>query len=145
MISKPKKIHVVTVFLENEGRILILRRSQQVRTMKTKWAGISGYIEGEDPLFQAWKEIEEETGLSNEKVKLIRVGKPVNVVDSDNTQTIWIVHPYLFHSDTKKISIDWEHDEYRWIKPQDIQNYEAVPKLKEALDSIISMNNKQNV
>ena len=145
MVPKPKKIHVVTVFLENEGRILILRRSKLVRTMKTKWAGISGYIEREDPLFQAWKEIEEETGLSNEKVKLMRVGKAVDVVDSDNTQTIWIVHPYLFHSNTKIISIDWEHDEYRWIKPQDIQNYETVPKLKEALDSIISMNNEQNV
>ena len=64
-----KRVDVVTVFLEHDGKILLLRRSQRVRTMKTMWAGISGYIENEDPLMRALKEIEEEAGLSNEKIR----------------------------------------------------------------------------
>ena len=101
-----------------------------------KWAGISGYIENEDPLVQALKEIEEETGLGKEKVKLLRIGRPLEAVESDKSDIIWIVYPYLFHSNTNLIRIDWEHDQYRWIKTQEIQNYETVPKLKEALDSV---------
>jgi 8-oxo-dGTP diphosphatase len=135
-----KRINVVTVFLEHDGKILLLRRSQMVKTMKTMWAGISGYIENEDPLTRALKEIEEEVGLSNEKIKLLCVGRPIEAIESEKKpDVIWIVHPYLFHSNTNLIRIDWEHDELRWIKPQEIQNYETVPKLKEALTRVYPM------
>jgi 8-oxo-dGTP diphosphatase len=132
-----KRINVVTVFLEHDGKILLLRRSQMVRTMKTMWAGISGYIENEDPLTRALKEIEEEAGLSNEKIKLLCTGRPLEAIESEkNPDILWIVHPYLFHSNTNVIRIDWEHDELMWVKPQEIQDYETVPKLKEALDRV---------
>ena len=106
--------------------------------MQSLWAGISGYIEdkNKDPVSQALKEIEEETGLSNEMVKLLCVGKPLEAVGSDKPDVIWIVHPFLFHSSTNLIRIDWEHDEVRWINPTDIQSYETVPKLKEALENV---------
>jgi hypothetical protein len=43
--KQPKRVQVVTVFLEYERKILLLRRSLKVRTMQSLWAGISGYIE----------------------------------------------------------------------------------------------------
>jgi 8-oxo-dGTP diphosphatase len=136
-IKQPKRvIHVVTVFLEYDQKILLLRRSLKVRTMQSLWGGISGYVENKDPLSQAIKEIEEETGLSNEKVKLLRVGKPLEAVESGKPGVIWIVHPFLFHSSTDLIRIDWEHDELRWINPTDIQHFKTVPKLKEALENV---------
>jgi hypothetical protein len=49
------------------------------------------------------------------------------------------VHPYLFHTYTNQIKIDWEHDEYKWINPPEIANYECVPKLKDALGSVYLM------
>jgi hypothetical protein len=60
--KQPKRIHVVTVFLEYERKILLLRRSLKVRTMQSLWAGISGYIEdkNKEPLSQALKEIQKE-------------------------------------------------------------------------------------
>jgi len=136
--KQPKRINVVTVFLEYERKILLLRRSLKVRTMQSLWAGISGYIEdkNKEPLSQALKEIEEETGLSNEKVKLLCVGNPLEAVETGNPDVIWVVHPFLFHSNTNLVRIDWEHDELRWINPADIQSYETVPKLKEALESV---------
>jgi hypothetical protein len=36
---------------------------------------ICGYLEDKDPLSQALKEIQEETGLSKEMVKLLCIGK----------------------------------------------------------------------
>ena len=138
-IMQPKKINVVTVFLEHDGRILLLKRSQKAKTMKGLWAGISGYIENNDALTQALKEIKEETGLSNEKLSLIHVGQPLEIVEPCNPDTIWIVHPYLFYSNTRLIRIDWEHDEVRWINPDEIQSYNTVPKLKETLESVYQM------
>ena len=133
---QPKKVNVVTVFLEHDRKILLLRRSQKASTMKGLWAGISGYIENNDALTQALKEIEEETGLSNKKLNLLHVGQPLEVVENNNPDTAWVVHPYLFHSNTSLIRIDWEHDELRWINPNEIQSYETVPKLKEALRTV---------
>ena len=136
IIMQPKKVNVVTVFLEHDRKILLLRRSQKASTMKGLWAGISGYIENNDALTQALKEIEEETGLGNKKLNLLHVGQPLEVVETNNPDTAWVVHPYLFHSNTSLIRIDWEHDELRWINPNEIQSYETVPKLKEALRTV---------
>ena len=78
-------------------------------------------------------EIEEETSLHGEDLKLIKKGKPLPVKD-EKLGVKWIVHPYLFHvKDRGEIKIDWEHKEIKWIKPEDLDNYQTVPMLKETL------------
>jgi 8-oxo-dGTP diphosphatase len=132
------RVNIVTVFLEHDKKILILKRSQKVKTMKTKWGGISGYIEQEEPVKRALKEITEETGLKNKNVTLLRIGEPLEAVESGKPEITWIVHPFLFSSNTYQIRIDWEHDEYKWINPKEIVNYETVPRLKDALDGLLA-------
>src|SRR6266487_4143505 len=136
--KEPKnKMAIITVFLEHHKKILILKRSQKVKTMKAKWGGVSGYIEQEEPVKRALKEIAEETGLKNKNVTLLRIGEPLEAVESGGEIT-WIVHPFLFSSNTDQIRIDWEHDEYRWINPKEIENYKTVPRLEDALDSLLA-------
>ncbi len=49
---------IVTSFIKDEQKILILKRSDKVKTMKGLWAGISGIIEkNETPLARAKIEI----------------------------------------------------------------------------------------
>jgi 8-oxo-dGTP diphosphatase len=135
--ERKRRNNVVTAFIEYQGKLLLLRRSKKVKTMKGKWAGISGYIEmTTDPLRQALKEIEEETGLSNEKVRVICVGQPLEVADTCNQDITWVVHPYFFRTNTDIVKLDWEHDKYLWINPQEIKDYDTVPKLKETLDRV---------
>jgi len=127
-----KENNVVTCFLESDGEILILRRSEQVGSYQGRWAGVSGYVET-TPDEQALVEISEETSLSGEDLKLIRKGKPLSVED-EKLGVRWIVHPYLFHiGERDKVRIDWEHKEVRWIKPREMDNYQTVPNLKEIL------------
>ncbi|MFQ5934962.1 MAG: NUDIX domain-containing protein [Acidiferrobacterales bacterium] len=126
--------HVVTSFLEHKGKILLVRRSQAVRTHQGLWAGISGYLE-HPPLEQALIEIQEETGLNKEDVELRREGQSVDVPDPEHNIR-WVVHPFLFHvkrPDT--IRLDWENIEMRWILPAELGNYDTVPGLKDALAS----------
>ncbi len=124
--------HVVTCFLEHGAKIALLRRSGRVGTYQGRWAGVSGYIEeGNTPYQQALEEIEEEAGLSEGDVELVKEGEPLEVVDEELGRK-WVVHPFRFRVKTaEKISIDWEHTELRWIDPNDIGQYETVPNLLE--------------
>jgi 8-oxo-dGTP pyrophosphatase MutT (NUDIX family) len=132
-----QQANVVTCFLlrrsGGEDEVLLLRRSQQVGTYRGRWAGVSGYIEGADPLTQAYAEISEEAGLASEDVHLLRTGEPLAVVDAEADRR-WIVHPFLFEvREPARIRTDWEHTETRWIRPKDIFRYETVPQLAETL------------
>lgn len=125
--------HVVTCFLELNGRIMILRRSQRVGTYRGKWAGVSGYIErGMSVLEQAWAEIEEEAGLGREDAELVQEGQPLEVADAELDRK-WIVHLFRFKVlKPEKAVIGWEHTEAKWIAPEEIAKHETVPGLLEA-------------
>jgi 8-oxo-dGTP pyrophosphatase MutT (NUDIX family) len=129
---------IATSFLQFEGRILILKRSGKVSTYRGKWAAVSGGIEkGEEPLARAQKEIEEETGLEPRAFKIARKGKPFAMEDR-RLGVKWIIHPFLFTAKTGRIKIDWEHAEFKWIKPEELAHYETVPKLAESLKRLLS-------
>jgi 8-oxo-dGTP pyrophosphatase MutT (NUDIX family) len=136
--KKEKFIDVVTVFLSSGGKVLVLKRSSKVRTYKGHWAGVSGYLEGEDPLKQAHEEMFEELGLGKEDVSLVKKGEPLEVFDPTR-ELAWRVHPFLFvvHK-PDKIRLDWENVEMRWILPEEILQLQTVPALKETLDRVIA-------
>ena len=128
---------VVTSILTKDGKILLLKRGQRVSTYRGKWAGVSGYLEeNETPLERAIREIEEETGLSREEIKLLKQGEIMEFVD-ENTGRTWRIHPFLFKIDREEIKIDWEHEEYRWIEREELKEYDTVPKLEDVIDSLM--------
>ncbi len=131
---------VVTCFLLRAGpdgfdEVLILRRSGRVRTYKGRWAGVSGYLEGEAeaPEERARREIREETGLADADVELLRAGEPFTFDDAE-LDTRWTVYPFLFRvRPGAAIAIDWEHTEVRWVRPSSVSRFRTVPRLKKAL------------
>jgi 8-oxo-dGTP diphosphatase len=127
---------VVTCFLEHDGKVLLLKRSDEVRAYKGLWAGVSGYITT-DTMQQAYTEIREETGLTEKDITLSSRGEPLEIVDRETDHT-WIVHPFLFHIDSPdRIKTDWEHSETQWINPEEISHYTTVPGLKQTLERVL--------
>jgi ADP-ribose pyrophosphatase YjhB (NUDIX family) len=114
--------------------LLIVRRSQRVRTYRGAWAGISGYVEpGVTPIEQAYTEMREETGLAREEVRLLADGQSLAFQDHELGQA-WVVHPFLFAVlAPDRIRTDWEATEYRWIGPGDLAGLATVPMLAEVL------------
>ncbi|MHC4479485.1 MAG: NUDIX domain-containing protein [Planctomycetota bacterium] len=132
--------HVVTCFLTNpaDGTVLLGRRSERVSTYPGRWAAISGSVET-TPLQQAYREIEEETGLERSRLRLSAEGRPVRLADWD-LGVVWVVHPYLFRCDAPdQVRRDWEHVRFQWVGPGRIGALQTVPKLAEAYRSVSSV------
>ncbi len=116
-----------------QAEILLLRRSHRVSTYRGLWATVSGYLEAESPLEQAYREIEEEVGLGRGDVRLLAQGEPLVVPDA-TIDTRWTVHPFLFETlRPERLRLDWEHTESRWVRPEELPDLETVPALAEAL------------
>ncbi len=129
---------IVTSFLSNEDKYLILKRSDQVKSMKGLWGGISGVIEGnEHPLQRAKTEIFEETGMNEKQFALVRTAKELQVRSARHSNQEWVVFPFLFSTKEPKIKLNWENSEYRWISPDDVSKYKTVPSLDKVLASLM--------
>lgn len=125
---------VVTAFLEREdGRILLLRRSDRVGSFRGAWAGVSGFLEDPTPLDQAVREIREETGMVVGSRDLRATGRTILARD---TGRIFLVHPFRFRVRHPQVRLDWEHVESEWVVPSVIRARATVPKLGEAWDSV---------
>lgn len=126
---------VTTVVVRNQGKILILKRSSRVSTFREHWAGVSGsLLPDETAADAAVRELREETGMDKgTKPQMIQT-EPVYARDGG---IIWKVYPFLIDVDSDKVKIDWEHDEYKWILPAELENYQTVPRLGEVVRSLL--------
>jgi len=97
------------------------------------WSVVAGEVEG-DPYVTALNEIEEETGLAESDVALIRRGNPLNLKMNVNSMTT--LYPYLFSTITNKIRLNWEHDEFKWISVKAIEEIPLVPRFSDMLRSV---------
>jgi 8-oxo-dGTP pyrophosphatase MutT (NUDIX family) len=125
---------VVTCLLENNGEILILKRSEEVGTYQELWGGVAGFVEeDEDPRETAVKEIKEEVGIEKKDLLLVKKEDDIKFTDLYEDKLYeWVVYPFLFHiKDRGKIQIDREHTEFRWVKPSELKKYDTVPRFKE--------------
>ncbi len=132
---------VVTCLIKDEKeKVLILKRSNKVKTYKGLWSGVSGYVEeDEKPVDTAYKEISEEVGLEKEDVKLIDSKEPIEFTDKYKNEIYnWKVFPFLFKTNKKeKIQIDWEHTDYRWILPKDVEKFDTVPHFLDVVSKLL--------
>jgi 8-oxo-dGTP pyrophosphatase MutT (NUDIX family) len=129
-----------SLILNSDGDLLILKRSDKVRTYKGFWGGVAGYIEkNENPIETAYKEIKEEVGLEKEDVQLIKKINPIKIIDFyEEKRYDWEIYVFIFKTVVKnKIKIDWEHSEYRWINPSKIEKFKTVPYLKDIVEKNI--------
>ena len=105
-----------------------------------KWAVCSGSIDATDtsPEFAARREILEETTLDDNDITLIRRGKPFSLVD-ELLETEWTIHPFAFElkPDSKPITFNWEHTEYQFVKPDDLEQYDHVPQLEVGMKRVL--------
>jgi|TARA_B100001540_G_scaffold272317_1_gene256557 8-oxo-dGTP pyrophosphatase MutT (NUDIX family) len=128
------KTKIVTSFLKNSEEILILKRSENVKSMKSLWAGISGIIEGDEkPLTRAEIEIFEEVGIEKSNIILLKQGEVILIESPQYANHQWEVYPFLFSTENREIKLNWENSDSKWINVDDLNNFSTVPSLNKVL------------
>ena len=129
---------IVTSFIKNDDLLLILKRSNKVKTMKGLWAGISGIIEkNEEPLQRAKIEIFEEVGLRDDQITLVKSAEVMRVNSPQYINHEWEIFPFLFESHNSTITLNWENSDFKWIKVEELKDYETVPSLQKVLFNLL--------
>lgn len=112
---------VVAIVLEHHGRIALFRRSPAVHHDRGLWHCVSGYLDpGTAPREQAFVELYEETGLTQEELQLERCGA---LLLPDQSGTLWLVHTFRASTSRRRLRINEEHDAYRWAKPAKVRRF----------------------
>ncbi len=101
------------------GKILLLHRAPAVDFESNKWDDVGGRMhQFENPEETLRREIEEETGISE-----IRVIKPIDVSHyfrgTKNAENEMIVITYWCMTASNEIKLSEEHNEYRWVLPEE--------------------------
>ncbi|TDL33957.1 NUDIX domain-containing protein [Arthrobacter nitrophenolicus] len=118
----PHSRTVIAVVVEWRGKLALFKRSQRLDHDQGLWHCITGFMEeGASPNQQAAQELQEETGLRTEDLLGFRQGQNVVVIDSQ--QLPWMIHTFVAISSTRRMTIDWEHDAYRWTSVGRIKRF----------------------
>jgi 8-oxo-dGTP pyrophosphatase MutT (NUDIX family) len=129
---------IVTSFLNHNDKILILKRSKQVKSMKGLWSGVSGIIENDEPPIKRAKiEIFEELGIKEGDIELIKSGNEMYVESTQYENHQWIVFPFLFQTEKNEIRLNWENSEFRWIDINQFKEFNTVPSLEKILLTLL--------
>ena len=129
---------IVTSFIKNNDKFLLLKRSDTVKTMKGLWAGVSGIIENnETPIKREKIEIFEELGIKEDKIKFLKSASEMKIHSPQYDNHEWEIFPFLFEVKNPIIKLNWENSEYRWVTLDEIKNYETVPSIDKVLFSLL--------
>ena len=129
---------IVTSFIRDNEKLLILKRSDKVKSMKGLWAGISGIIEkNEEPLKRAKIEIFEEVGITEDMITLVKSSEEMKINSPQYENHEWEIFPFLFEAKNPTIKLNWENSEFRWINVEELENYETVPSLQKVLFNLL--------
>ena len=133
-----RSTRIITAFIKNNNKILILKRSDKVRSMKGLWSGVSGIIENDEiPINRAKIEIFEEVGIKENKINLVKSIEKIKISSPQYENHEWEVFPFLFETKETEIKLNWENSEHKWINVNELKNYETVPSLDKILFNLL--------
>ena len=136
--SKSDKAPVVTVFIKYKDKILLLKRSNNVSTYKGKWNTVAGYLDELKPLKKKiQEELREELGIGEDVMLSLSLGKSYQFRDIKIGKT-WIVYPALAELKDDKVKLDKEHTDFRWIKPDEMKEFDIVPHLEKSFRAVVN-------
>jgi len=119
--------NVVICIIKNNDKILLLKRRPDDKVYAGKWNFVCGTIEPrEKPLKTAYREIQEESGILEKNLKLLKKEEPYTRVDN-NISITFHNNIFLFETDKEEITLDHENTDYTWIELNDIFDYYLAP------------------
>jgi ADP-ribose pyrophosphatase YjhB (NUDIX family) len=127
---------VINCVVKYRSKILIVKRSQELRLYPGYWNGISGFLDDGQSLEQkVLQEVREELGLAKKNIRSIKLGAIFHQ-EAPKYKKMWIVHPILVTVNTNKVTLDWEAQEYRWTTPSEALHLKLLPGFNQVLENL---------
>ncbi len=128
---------VINSLVKYKDKILLVKRSKNLRFFPGYWNGISGFLDDRKNLNEKIKtEIEEEIGVKEDGIKAIKIGQ-IFTLDQPKYKKVFIVFPVLVEIKTSKIKLNYEASQYKWVSANDLKKYKLVPGFNEVVKSVI--------
>jgi len=125
---------VTNCILIHEDKILLVRRSSQLRLYPGYWNGVSGFLDDNKSVEEKVRqEISEELGYKDEDITSINRGK-VLVQESEEYKKTWIVFPVLVSVNKKQVKLDWEASDHKWLDTHAALKLKLLPGFKEVIN-----------
>lgn len=109
------------------NKILLVKRSSNLRLYPNYWNGISGFLDDEKSIPEKAKsELKEETGIGEKDVVSLKEGT-VFELDASEYDKTWIVHPVLIDVKTDNVKLNWEAEDYKWVTLEEAYELDLLP------------------
>lgn len=125
---------IACAVINQEGKILLLKRSPDKKFFPNKWFVVGAYPLNEDDDFDKKTHIEliNETGFDGE---IIGRGEVLKMEIDGRTIDI---HTFLANRSTDEVRLNEEHTEYKWVNPQEIKTHDVVSGTYEMIDNLVN-------
>jgi 8-oxo-dGTP pyrophosphatase MutT (NUDIX family) len=130
-------VAVGAVISNLEGKILLIKRSSQLDWHPGEWEIMYGRLaQHEDPQHGLAREVREEIGIT------IAVGRPLRAWHiyrghEDTAENELIGLTFLATTASSKITLSAEHEDYRWVTPEDALNLIQVDGIKRDIQAFL--------
>lgn len=123
-INIKKQLQGAAILVLNEdGEVLLLKRAPESHFAPEQWGFPGGKIEaGETNLEAAIRETKEETQLRVQNVRSLGIFNNA-------------VAAYVSDSFEGDVKIDFEHTDWAWVSPADLDEYDLAPSVREIYDA----------
>jgi 8-oxo-dGTP pyrophosphatase MutT (NUDIX family) len=131
--------------VQYRGKILIVRRSRNMRLYPGYWNGIGGFLDDEKTLEQKTKEeLKEELGIRSKDIISLKFGRVFDLVEP-RYKKVWLIYPVLAKIKNDKIKLDWEAEEYRWIKLEEAKKFKLAPGFQKVLQQLFLVSDGRQI
>ncbi len=109
------------IIFNKEGKILTIYRSETAPSRPNTWDFPGGDLDfGEDTIKGILREVKEETGLD---IKELTIFDAVSKIDEKGE--FWVTIAYKAKTDSDKVTLSFEHTQFKWVTPEEFLNLES--------------------
>ncbi|WP_034762111.1 NUDIX domain-containing protein [Rossellomorea vietnamensis] len=119
--------------VDDQHKVLLVKRAESV--LKDEWCYIGGGIEGGEKAWEAaYREVEEETGITNLSLYSANTFDRIYSIEGNY---IYIAPVFVgFVPGKQEVALNEEHSDYRWLSFEDAMGIVSLPGNEEVLSFI---------